>query len=89
MKSRVKLPISLLNQSENRAKLLFFILLFCIATLIAGCTPVKPWQKGNLSKRHMQLDPNPMQSRFNRHIENSREGSSGGYGVGGGGCGCG
>lgn len=69
---------------------LSLILLFLIAcACITGCTPVKPWQKGNFAKRHMQLDPNPMQSRFNRHIENSREGSSGGYGVGGGGCGCG
>jgi hypothetical protein len=57
--------------------------------LLVGCTPVKPWQKGNLSKPHMLVEPDPLEARFYRHINDSREGSSGGYSVGGGGCGCG
>lgn len=60
-----------------------------IVTATSGCTDVKPWQKGFLAKPHMALDPDPLETRFHHHINESREGSSGGYGVGGGGCGCG
>ena len=56
---------------------------------LCQCTPVKPWERGTLAKPQMQLDPDPLESRFQRHVHESREGSSGGYGVGGGGCGCG
>lgn len=86
MRSKLKL----LNQLRRQARFLLSLSALIIScTSFTSCTTVKPWQKGNFAKKHMQLDPNPMQSRFNRHIEQSREGSSGGYGVGGGGCGCG
>ena len=57
-------------------------------TAISACTKVEPWQKGKLAKPHMQFDPDPLESRFNRHLEQSKEAASGGYGIGGGGCGC-
>jgi hypothetical protein len=65
------------------------LLLLLIPFLLCACSPVKPWQKGNLAKPYMAIDPDPLEARFNRHIEESREGSRGGYGVAAGGCGCG
>jgi hypothetical protein len=62
------------------------LLLFLL--LAAGCTPVKPWERGRLAKWHMALEPDPLDARFKAHVYESKEGSSGGYGVGGGGCGC-
>ena len=57
-------------------------------SFLTGCAEVKPWQKGNLARPHMAFEPSPAEARFSRHVEDSKEGSSGGYGVGGGGCGC-
>ena len=60
-----------------------------LALLCAGCaTPVKPWEKGFLAKPEMALDPDPAESRVDRHVRQSKEAAFGGYGVGGGGCGC-
>jgi Domain of unknown function (DUF4266) len=56
--------------------------------LTGGCTPVAPWQRGNLAKPHMALEPDPATAAVRRHIHVSKEASSGGYGSGGGGCGC-
>ncbi len=62
--------------------------LVLLLSCAAGCTKVQPWQKGNLARSHMAFDPNPPQTQFQQHVYQSKEGSSGGYGVGGGGCGC-
>lgn len=56
--------------------------------LVSGCTPVKPWQKGSLAKQTMSFEPYPAEAQFRRHVYQSREGASGGYGVAIGGCGC-
>jgi Domain of unknown function (DUF4266) len=65
------------------------LMLLCIA-LASGCSlqPVNPWQKGNLAKPIMALDPDPLETRFDQHTYFSKEAASGGAGVGGGGCGC-
>ena len=58
---------------------------------LSGCgsiATVSPWEKGNLAKRSMSFDMDPLADRFAQHIYTSKENSSGGYGVGGGGCGC-
>ncbi len=49
---------------------------------------VQSWEKGNLAKRSMSFDGDPLDERFTLHIYSSKENASGGYGVGGGGCGC-
>lgn len=49
---------------------------------------VEAWQKGNLAKRSMSFDMDPLDDRFTQHTYQSKENMSGGYGVGGGGCGC-
>ncbi|MDD2942203.1 MAG: DUF4266 domain-containing protein [bacterium] len=59
-----------------------------IALLLSACSPVQPWQKGNLAKSHMSFEPAALEARQRQHIYFSKEGTNGGYGVGGGGCGC-
>jgi hypothetical protein len=55
---------------------------------LAGCTTVKPWQRGTLSDYTMRANRDPVGESQQEHIFFSREMSSGGKGVGGGGCGC-
>lgn len=63
------------------------LLVFCLPWLVA-CAQVQPWERGNLAKPQMAIDPQPMQSTLSSHVHNSREGTvSGGAGEGGG-CGC-
>jgi hypothetical protein len=64
------------------------LILWFLVLLLFGCVKVEAWQKGNLAKSHMAFDPDPMESRFVKHVYESKEGSAGGYGIGGGGCGC-
>ncbi|MCX7109500.1 MAG: DUF4266 domain-containing protein [Proteobacteria bacterium] len=61
-------------------------LLFALGA--SGCTNVAPWERGNLAKPHMALNPSPMQSMLRSHQYGSREASTGGGAAGGGGCGC-
>lgn len=66
-------------------------LLFLISNLFfLGCSHlgVKPWEKGVLSRKHMQFNYDPVDSAFDDHIYFSKEASSGGRGFAGGGCGC-
>jgi hypothetical protein len=65
------------------------ILAILLAALLSGCSlKVAPWERGNLAKPHMALEPYPNATAFRQHAFFSKEASSGGYGVGGGGCGC-
>jgi hypothetical protein len=65
------------------------ILLLLVTGLLAGCADVKPWERGNLAKPHMALQPFPVQAAFREHVYGSRESASGGSAsAGGGGCGC-
>lgn len=56
--------------------------------ILGGCVNVEPWERENLAKNEMQLVPNALQNQFTTHINFSREGTEGGYGLEGGGCGC-
>ena len=57
-------------------------------TLLSGCAPLQPWERGNLAKPHMALTPNPGQAALKTHLQLSREAASGGGAAAGGGCGC-
>ncbi len=59
---------------------------FCI--WLTACTPVQPWERGNLAKPQMALDPYPLQSALRAHNYGSREAAAGGNAAQGGGCGC-
>lgn len=67
------------------------ILIVALAIAGAGCAtvaPVKPWEKGELSRPSMQFDSDRLDAKYTDHIYQSKEMASGGHGVGGGGCGC-
>lgn len=57
---------------------------------LTGCSNwgVKPWERGVLAQRDMQLISEPLEVGLDDHIYFSKEASSGGRGFGGGGCGC-
>lgn len=61
------------------------MIISCI--IASGCTTVKPWQRGYLSKDVMTTT-DPLRSSLDNHIYFSKEGSSGGGQAAGGGCGC-
>ncbi len=63
-------------------------LLIALSSGFAGCTTVAPWERGNLAKPHMAVDPNPMQSLLRAHTYNTREAAASGGAAQGGGCGC-
>jgi hypothetical protein len=73
---------------QNSWRLVVAVAVVAIGTLSAGCATVHPWQKGRLANRCMMFDPDSGLVGFTAHWQESREGSSGGYGVQGGGCGC-
>ncbi len=65
--------------------------ILCILSIFfSACTSkVKPWEKGILAQKHMQLGGgDAMMKKVNEHVFTSKEGSFGGGGIGGGGCGC-
>lgn len=66
--------------------------LSCLAPLALLCAcamqPPQAWEKGNLAKREMTLNADPLDETFMQHVYYSKEAASGGSGVGGGGCGC-
>lgn len=55
---------------------------------LGACTTVQPWQRGDLARTEMALDPDPLLSSYRQHVEFSKEAASGGATLGGGGCGC-
>jgi Domain of unknown function (DUF4266) len=63
-------------------------LLLLISLGLTACSPVQPWERGNLAKPQMALDPNPLQSSLRAHNYGSREAAAGGNAAQGGGCGC-
>lgn len=64
-------------------------LLLFSSTVLVNCSHVKAWERGNLAKSQMALDPNPLQSSTRSHHYGSREaGAASNASSGGGGCGC-
>jgi Domain of unknown function (DUF4266) len=61
-----------------------------LGTALSGCAmqPPQPWEKGNLARKAMTMENDPLDQAFQQHVYFSKESASGGYGVGGGGCGC-
>lgn len=74
----------------NASRLSIRIAALAVALLLlGGCAArIAPWERGNLAKPQMALDPDPMESALRHHEYSSKEAAAGGYGVGGGGCGC-
>ena len=79
----------MLKRCEGRLLVAVFLALLAVGA--AGCVrppPVRPWQRGYLSKRALRFDADRLEQRFRQHMFGSREGSDLGYGQPGGGCGC-
>lgn len=66
------------------------ILACCLAGFLTGgcATNVKPWERGELAKDYMAVEPDGLQRVIIEQVVTSKEASSGGYSVAGGGCGC-
>lgn len=63
--------------------------LLCLALVVSSCAAkINPWERGNLAKPQMAIEPDPTAATVRQHMFFSKEGASGGYGAGGGGCGC-
>lgn len=59
------------------------------ALAATGCArAVLPSEKAYLADPIMQFDADGLEAAANAHIEENREGASGGRGTAGGGCGC-
>jgi hypothetical protein len=64
------------------------LLWLLLTAVLTSCSTVQPWERGNLAKPQMALDPYPLQSALRGHIYGSREAGAGGNSAQGGGCGC-
>ncbi len=67
-----------------------FVVVSCAVCLCACASfdPPRAWEKQYLAKPSMLFDADKLDAKNLQHIQFSKEGSAGGYGVGGGGCGC-
>ena len=55
---------------------------------LSGCAVVKPWERGRLAERHMQIPPTKGEAYLDQHVATSKESAAGGTSLEGGGCGC-
>ncbi len=65
-----------------------FAAVLALAAFASGCVHVRPRERETLAKRSMKFSPDPLEDELDLHMQEAREGSSGGYGSSGGGCGC-
>ena len=78
----------LIGMKKNQRVLVKLVLVIGIG-LSTGCVHVDAWERGNLAKSQMELDPHPLQSEIQSHNYSSREAApSHKSSAGGGGCGC-
>jgi hypothetical protein len=59
-----------------------------LATFLAACASVAPYQRAYLARDDMALDPNPGLAKAIEKTYSAKEAALGGASVGGGGCGC-
>lgn len=71
----------------NSIRLAASLLPLILAVSLSGCA-VEPWERGNLAKPQMALDPYPRQKLFRSHNYGSREAGAAQSAGTGGGCGC-
>ena len=69
-------------------KLLPLLIILGSSLIISSCANVDQIDRGQLSKKIMQLDPHPQESVFRNEVRSFRESAIGGTSAVGGGCGC-
>jgi hypothetical protein len=65
-----------------------WLLLPAAALCLQACEPVQPWERGDLAKPQMALEPNPTHANLRAHTFASREPGAAETSAAGGGCGC-
>jgi hypothetical protein len=65
-----------------------WLLLPALILCLQACEPVEPWERGDLAKPQMALDPGGINSALRAHTFAAREATQGGNAGTGGGCGC-
>ncbi len=61
----------------------------CLAlACLSACSTVEPWERGNLARPEMAVEPHPAQRALRDHVYGSREAAAAGASAAGGGCGC-
>ena len=66
----------------------YLLFVVSIVAVLQACTPVKPWERGNLARPEMALVVDSMEATVQSHVYHSKEGSSAVAAGSGGGCGC-
>ncbi len=74
--------------ARRRRTLVIGVLGVIVAAAATGCVHVRPRERETLAHRNMTFAPDGAEDELDLHMQESREGSSGGYGSSGGGCGC-
>lgn len=71
-------------------RLYLLVAVLATGSLLSGCGSLgaRPWERGQLAERKMQLVSHSLDAAADDHLYFSKEASSGGRGFGGGGCGC-
>jgi len=64
------------------------IALALVALAAYGCGGVSPYEREDLTRPAMNPEREAQENTFRGHVQESREGASGGHGSAGGGCGC-
>jgi len=82
------LLLTLAGAIRRRRRLARPVVVLGLVLGVSGCVAVKPHQKQDLARRKMTFAPFPTEDELDLHMQQSREGSAGGYGNAGGGCGC-
>ncbi len=80
--------IELLLMKNNYSTQILVIAL--VLLWLAGCSleTVRPWERGVLAQKKMQIPADELEAFSDEHIYFSKEAASGGQSIGGGGCGC-
>jgi hypothetical protein len=73
---------------SRRRRARVWIAAILAAVTATGCVHVRPRERETLARRNMKFAPDPTEDELDLHMQEAREGSSGGYGSSGGGCGC-
>lgn len=58
------------------------------ASLVGGCAPVRPWERGALLARCMAPSLDPLETAMDLHVHTTRESAQGAVVGAGAACGC-
>ncbi len=73
---------------KNSSALTLLLALSITTLLAAACAPVRPWQRGQLTKQVMKPAPSQIDGAFDSHVRGSREAMRGASKNSGPSCGC-